>query len=129
MHRIDGFDENAQSVDAREFDAQVAAVLSQLPEWAVDALRNIEILIEDRASEVLDDEDDLLGLYIGTPLPEREANYAGELPDVIYIFREPHLSLGLGPDALRNEIATTVVHEVAHYFGLSDEQLESMGWG
>jgi len=72
--------------------------------------------------------EDLLGLYTGIPLTERDSNYAGALPDVIYIFREPHLKLDLPESELRAEIAKTVLHEVAHYFGLEDDYLEEQGW-
>jgi predicted Zn-dependent protease with MMP-like domain len=71
----------------------------------------------------------MLGLYMGVPLPERGIDYAGELPDVIYIFRYPHLELGLPADELRGEIAKTLVHEIAHYFGFDDDYLEEIGWG
>jgi predicted Zn-dependent protease with MMP-like domain len=84
----------------------------------------------DEADEALDPQaPDLLGLYTGVPLPERGANDPGELPDVIYLFRRPHLSLGLAPQALRDEIATTLIHEIAHYFGLDDDRLDDLGWG
>jgi predicted Zn-dependent protease with MMP-like domain len=71
----------------------------------------------------------LLGLYLGVPLPERGADYAGELPDVIYIFRRPHLDMGLPQDELRHEIARTLIHEIAHYFGIEDDHLDKIGWG
>ena len=64
------------------------------------------MLVLDQPDERLDpDGQGLLGLYVGVPLPERGANYAGELPDVIYLFRQPHLALGLAEDELREEIA------------------------
>jgi predicted Zn-dependent protease with MMP-like domain len=63
------------------------------------------------------------------PLTERGVEYAGELPDVIYIFRQPHLELGLPSDELREEIARTLIHEVAHYFGIDDDHLDEIGWG
>jgi len=71
----------------------------------------------------------LLGLYVGLPLPERGIDYAGELPDVIYIFRRPHLALNLPPGELRVEIVRTLIHEIAHYFGIDDDHLDDIGWG
>jgi len=102
----------------------------QLPGWAQDALENVQILVLDAPDQHLDPEGEgLLGLYTGTPLPERDSNHAGELPDVIYIFRLPHLALDLPPDELREEIARTTLHEIAHYFGLDDDHLDDIGWG
>jgi len=113
-----------------EFENVVRDTISRLPGWVHDALDNIEILVVDRADEDLDpDGEGLLGLYVGLPLTERGFDYAGELPDVIYIFREPHLDLELGRDALREEIAKTLIHEIAHYFGIDDDHLDEIGWG
>ena len=113
-----------------EFEAVVRATIDGLPAWVHDALENIEVLVvEDPGEELGPESRDLLGLYTGVPLPERGAEYAGELPDVIYIFRRPHLELGLPPDELCDEIAGTLIHEVAHYFGFDDDQLDELGWG
>jgi len=115
---------------ASEFDAVVEDTIARLPAWVRDAFDNIDLLILDEAGDDLDpDAEGLLGLYVGTPLPERDANHAGELPDVVYLFRRPHIELGLCDDDLRNEIATTLVHEIAHYFGLDDDRLHELGWG
>jgi predicted Zn-dependent protease with MMP-like domain len=93
-------------------------------------MHNIDVLIEDVADERLDPEGEgLLGLYTGVPLTERESGNAGELPDVIYLFRQPHLELGLATDELREEIAKTLIHEIAHYFGIDDDHLDDIGWG
>jgi predicted Zn-dependent protease with MMP-like domain len=113
-----------------QFEAVVRETLSGLPDWVQNALDNIEILVMEEADEYLDpDGEGLLGLYLGLPLPERGVEYAGELPDVIYIFRRPHLELGLLPDELREEVARTLIHEVAHYFGIDDDHLDEIGWG
>jgi len=113
-----------------EFDVAVREALSNLPAWVTSALDNIEVLVLDEADADLDpDGEGLLGLYTGLPLPERGIDYAGELPDVIYIFRKPHLDLGLAHDELRDEIARTLIHEIAHYFGFDDDHLDDIGWG
>jgi predicted Zn-dependent protease with MMP-like domain len=113
-----------------EFEAIVHQVVNGLPPWVHEAFDNIDLLVEDAATaDQHPDSDGLLGLYLGVPLPERDANHSGELPDVIYIFRLPHLSMGLDEDGLRNEIATTVIHEIAHYFGIDDDHLDELGWG
>lgn len=113
-----------------EFEAVVREAMDGLPEWVGNALDNVEVLVVDEPDEEQDpDGEGLLGLYTGLPLTERESNYAGELPDVIYIFRRPHLELGLPDDELRDEIARTLIHEIAHYFGIDDDHLDEIGWG
>ena len=113
-----------------EFEAVIRDTLGKLPGWVHDALENIEVLVLDEPGDELDPEGEgLLGLYTGLPLPERGAEYAGELPDVIYVFRRPHLELNLPPDELHAEIVTTLIHEIAHYFGIDDDHLDEIGWG
>ena len=103
--------------------------MERLPDWVHEAMENIEVIVVDEADETLDPEGEgLLGLYVGLPLPLRGADYAGELPDVIYLFRKPHLELNLSPHHLQREIAKTLIHEVAHYFGIDDDHLEELGW-
>lgn len=113
-----------------EFENVVREAIESLPDWVHEGLDNVEVLVVDEAGKDLDPEGQgLLGLYMGLPLPERGADYAGELPDVIYIFRKPHLELGLTPAKLHDEIITTVIHEIAHYFGIDDDHLDKIGWG
>ena len=113
-----------------EFEAIVYDILQSLPGWVHDALENIDVLVIDEPDEDMDPEGEgMLGLYVGLPLPERGVDYAGELPDVIYIFRQPHLELGLAHAELREEIAKTLIHEIAHYFGIEDDHLDEIGWG
>ena len=117
-------------MNSSEFEAVVAESLAALPEWVREAMQNIKVLVEDEAGEHLDPNGEgLLGLYTGVPLTERESGNAGELPDVIYLFRKPHLELGLPADELREEIAKTLIHEIAHYFGIDDDHLDDIGWG
>ena len=117
-------------MDQNQFEAVVRATMDSLPDWVHEGLDNIEVLVVDEPDENLDPEGEgLLGLYLGLPLPERSADYAGELPDVIYIFRRPHLELGLSQDELPHEIARTLIHEIAHYFGIDDDHLDEIGWG
>lgn len=112
-----------------DFDAVVHAAVDELPDEFRAAFDNIDLLILDVPPPELGAEaHDLLGLYTGTPLTERPAVMSGDEPDIIYVFREPHLLLNLAPDALRSEIRTTVLHEVAHYFGIDDDRLTELGW-
>ena len=117
------------SMDEQAFTETIDEVIAGLPEEIRNALDNIEILVSEEADEYLDPEGQgLLGLYLGVPLTERSANHAGELPDVIHIFRRPHLALDLPEQELKEEIARTVMHEIGHYFGLDDDHLEEIGW-
>ena len=104
--------------------------MDRLPDWVHQAHERIEIRIEDEPGEELGPEaSDLLGLFDGPPLTERSVDDTGDLPDVIYIFRRPHLELEHPRDELREEIATTLMHEIAHYFGIEDDHLDEIGWG
>lgn len=117
-------------MDNDEFDTVVHEALDRLPGWVRDALDNIEVLVVDEPDdEDVPDGGDLLGLYVGTPLTERDSAYSGELPDVVYVFRKPHLALDLPVDELRQEIAKTLIHEIAHHFGIDDDHLDEIGWG
>lgn len=117
-------------MDAAGFEAVVDDVLQELPDWVRGALHNIEILVSDEPTPEMDpDGEGLLGLYVGIPLTERGANDGGNLPDLIHVFRLPHLALGLSQDELRDEIRITVMHEIAHYFGIDDDHLDDIGWG
>jgi len=113
-----------------EFEAIVQEVMDTLPDWVHQHLEHIEIRVTDEPGEESEPgEEGLLGLYFGIPLTERSLDNFMELPDIIYIYRRPHLELGLPPDELREEIATTLVHEIAHYFGIDDDHLDDIGWG
>ena len=96
-------------------------------------ISNLHMAIEDEPSEELLEElgvppgETIFGLYEGTPLTERGIEYSG-LPDRIIIFRRPLLEEFDDPAELRHEIARTVVHEVAHHFGISEERLVELGW-
>jgi predicted Zn-dependent protease with MMP-like domain len=111
-----------------EFEAIVQDVMDTLPGWVHKALEHIEIRVTDEPGEECEPgEEDLLGLYVGTPLTERSLDDIVTEPDIIYIYRLPHLDLP--PEELREEIATTLIHEIAHYFGIDDDHLDDIGWG
>lgn len=116
-------------MDRDTFDQVVDEALAALPQWATDSIHNLRVLIEERpTSEQNPGPEELLGLYEGIPLHERGPDYVSELPDTIFIFRAPHLALGLPADQLREEIQRTVLHELAHYFGIDDDRLQQLGW-
>lgn len=113
-----------------EFESVVDEVLEGLPEWALERIDNLRVVVEEWPTDEQDPGDDgLLGLYDGIALPERGLDYVDVMPDTIWIFRQPHLALDLEGDALREEIRRTVLHELAHYFGLDDDYLDEIGWG
>lgn len=125
------------------FEAMVEDAIDSIPDRFFDELENVIFAVEDEPSEEqlagadednsVREGDELLGLYDGTPMTERDSYYGtGELPDVITIFKGPHeRCFGDGPDAeaaIAEEVRRTVIHEVGHYFGNDDETLEAMGY-
>ncbi|WP_433677289.1 metallopeptidase family protein [Microbacterium gorillae] len=112
-------------LDAAAFEALVIEELDLLPDDMVDGLDNVVFVVEDRPE---DGSLDLLGLYDGLALTERERYGMGDLPDRIIVYREPHLHAVESVDELRDEIHTTLVHEIAHFYGIDDERLHELGW-
>lgn len=112
-------------MDAATFETLVIDELDRLPDDMVDGLDNVVFVVEDRPE---DGSLDLLGLYDGLALTERTQYGMGELPDRIVVYREPHLAVCENEDELRDEIHTTLVHEIAHFYGLDDAQLHDLGW-
>jgi predicted Zn-dependent protease with MMP-like domain len=112
-------------VSRKRFEELVAEALDELPEWVQERLDNVDVLIEDDPPE---EQPDLLGLYEGIPLTERGGGYFGVLPDRISLFRRTLAQAAADEDDLVDLVAETVVHEVAHYFGISDERLAELGW-
>ncbi len=118
---------------SREFEKLVEDSLGTIPAELRSLISNVQIVIEDEPSEELLDamgvpeDETLFGLYTGTPLTERTAEYSA-LPDRITIFRRPLLEEFDNPDELRREVARTVIHELAHHFGISEDRLTELGW-
>jgi len=106
------------------FEDRVQRAIESLPPELRAAVRNVEISVEDEHP----DDPDLLGLYEGVPLPER-GDWAGGLPDRIRIFRIPLVESFPDPAELENEIRVTVLHELAHYFGIDEDRLDELGYG
>lgn len=113
-----------------EFEAAVDEVLDELPEWVVEQIDNLRVVVEEWPTPAQRREHgNLLGLYEGVMLAHRGDHYFGAMPDKITIFRQPHLRMGLSPDALRKQIRKTVLHEIGHHLGMSDDRLHEIGWG
>ena len=105
------------------FERHVQSALASLPPDLTAAVRNIEIVVEDENPE----DPDLFGLYEGVPLPER-GDWAGMMPDRITIYRLPLQEEFPDPAVLRDEIRITVLHELAHYFGIDEDRLDELGY-
>ena len=105
------------------FEDHVQAALDELPAHIAAALENVAVVVEDENPE----EPDLFGLYHGIPLPER-GDVSGQLPDKISIYRIPLEETFPDPDELEDEIRITVLHELAHYFGLDEDRIAELGY-
>jgi predicted Zn-dependent protease with MMP-like domain len=112
-------------LDAEAFEAIVVDELDQLPDDMVDGLENVVFVVEDRPE---DGSLDLLGLYDGYALTERDRYGMGEMPDRIILYREPLLAITADEQELREEIHITLVHEIAHFYGIDDDRLHDLGW-
>jgi predicted Zn-dependent protease with MMP-like domain len=112
-----------QDDSAVTFDDHVRAALDDLPPHIAKALRNVAVVVEDEHP----DDPDLFGLYEGVPLPER-TDMSGMLPDKISIYRIPLEESFPDPLELEEEIRITVLHELAHYFGLDEERIAELGF-
>jgi len=109
----------------QRFEELVGDALDLVPAEFAAAMDNVVILVEDRNPE----EPSLLGLYSGVALTERTSEYGGVLPDTIFIYREAILDICRDEEDVVEEVAITVVHEIAHHFGIDDDRLHELGWG
>jgi predicted Zn-dependent protease with MMP-like domain len=109
----------------QRFEELVGDALDLIPPEFAAAMENVVILVEDRDPE----NPTLLGLYHGVALTRRTSNYGGVLPDRITIYREAILDICRDEQDVVEEVAITVVHEIAHHFGIDDARLHELGWG
>ena len=115
----------AIDLSTERFEELVALALDEIPPELSVLIDNCVILVEDDPPP---DEPDLLGLYDGIPLTERGTDYAGVLPDRIFIYRRPTLAICDTLDDVVEEVHITVVHEIAHHFGIDDARLHALGY-
>jgi predicted Zn-dependent protease with MMP-like domain len=108
----------------KRFEQLVSEALDEVPPELLQLMDNVVILVEDEP----EDGSDLLGIYEGFALTERGWQYGGVLPDRIIIYRKPTLAICDTEDDVVDEVATTVVHEIAHHFGIDDRRLHELGW-
>ncbi|QOW01015.1 metallopeptidase family protein [Rhodococcus pyridinivorans] len=112
-------------MEDEHFEELVSEALDEIPRELARAIDNVVVLVEPRHEE----EPDLLGLYQGVALTERDSHYAGSLPDTITIYRDAILDICESDEDVVHEVLVTVVHEIAHYFGIDEERLHQLGWG
>jgi predicted Zn-dependent protease with MMP-like domain len=113
-------------ISPAEFEDLVSQALDEVPPELARLMDNVAVFVEDEGPP---DDPDLLGLYEGTPLTERDSTYAGVLPDRILIFRGPTLRMCSSREEVVDEVRITVVHEIAHHFGIDDDRLHDLGYG
>ena len=126
----------SEQMSAQEFEDVVGDALDRIPADLAEAMDNVVVLVQDEPDpEMLTAEDydeaglpTLLGLYDGVPLTERDEGWSMVLPDRILIFRGPLERWCTSREELVEEITVTVIHEVAHHFGIPDERLHELGW-
>jgi predicted Zn-dependent protease with MMP-like domain len=111
-------------MSAADFEQLVTDELDQLPDEMVDGLDNVVFVVEDEP----EDGSDLFGVYDGVATTERGQYGFGELPDRIVVFRKQHLEECDTLDELKDEVHTTLVHEIGHFYGIDDERLHELGW-
>ena len=107
------------------FEELVSEALDLVPEELTRLIDNCVVLVEDDPPA---DDPDLLGLYDGIPITERDSTYVMTVPDRITIFRNPTLAMCESEDEVVEEVNITVVHEIAHHFGIDDDRLHELGY-
>lgn len=116
-------------ISRTRFARIVDDAIDELPEWVVERIDNLFVVVEDAPTAEQDpDGEGILGIYEGISLAERGVDYFGTTPDRIVIFYRPHLELGLSDEELADEVRRTVLHEVAHHLGIDDARLHELGW-
>ena len=115
----------AVEMSRERFEELVGEALDEVPPELLELMDNVVVLVEDES----EGDAELLGLYEGYALTSRGWDYSGVLPDRITIYRNPTLRICDSEDDVIDEVATTVVHEIAHHFGIDDARLHQLGWG
>jgi len=121
-------------MERSKFEELVAEAVNSLPLEFLERLDNVDVVVEARPTRAqlarasLPAGALLFGLYEGIPLTQRTSHYGLVLPDKITIFQEPIEALYRTPAAIRHQVQRTVVHEIAHHFGISDRRLRELGW-
>ena len=120
-------------LDRQQFEQLVNEALDELPEEIASRMENVQLVIEDEPDEETAADADiepeqLLGLYQGIPLTERDSSYFGVLPDRIALYQRNLERISRNAKELRESVRRTVIHEIAHHFGIDDDRLSELGW-
>ncbi len=119
-------------MDPQAFEELVADALDSLPEEIARMMDNVDVVVENEpppeAFANVPPGNDVLGLYHGIPLTERGTYYDRVLPDKISIYQGPITRMARTPNGIREQVRRTVIHEIAHHFGIDDERLHELGW-
>lgn len=123
----------AHSYEDIDFEALVSETLDSLPPDIAAQVENVDVVVEDEPPPDVVAElapgTSLFGLYHGIPLTKRGSGYGNVLPDKISIYKGPIIRYWRRPDAIRNQVRRTVIHEIGHYFGMPEDRLHELGWG
>lgn len=111
-------------VPPQRFEGLVADALDDIPEGLAQLMDNVVVMIEDEPPE-----EGLLGLYEGIPLTERDQYGGFAMPDRVTVYRLPLLEMCTSEEDLVDQVTITVIHELAHHFGIDDDTLHDLGWG
>jgi predicted Zn-dependent protease with MMP-like domain len=114
----------AVTMSDQAFEELVSEALDLIPRRFAREMDNVVVLVEPRHPT-----ESLYGMYHGVALTSRTSNYSWSLPDTITIYREPILAHAHDEEGARQQVVTTVIHEIAHHFGIDDDRLDELGWG
>jgi predicted Zn-dependent protease with MMP-like domain len=121
-----------QVMNDRSFEDLVSEALDSLPDEIATRMQNVEVVIEENPPREylrgLPRGSTLFGHYHGVPLTRRGVNYEKVLPDMITIYRRPIERYARTPEAIKEQVRRTVIHEIAHHFGIDDDRLDELGW-
>ena len=119
-----------QQSDRAAFERIVDRVLAGLPEWVVDQVDNLHVVVQDYPTrQQAEHGQELLGLYEGVSKLDRGNDYFAATPDRITVFRATHLADARSAEDLEEQIRKTILHELGHHLGIDDDRLHEIGWG
>jgi predicted Zn-dependent protease with MMP-like domain len=116
-----------RSLSSRQFEYLVDKAMQELPEELMSRINNLQIAIDENPPASAEDAD-VLGLYEGVPLTERNADYFGVMPDLITLYKSNIENEAENAEDVKEVVRVTVLHEIAHHFGIDDDRLDELGW-
>ena len=115
-----------ERIDDARFDELLDAAIADLPPGIEEFMDNVALFVDDEAPP---EAPDILGIYDGIPLTERDNSWGFVPPDTISLFKNNLIAYARDEEHLQEEIRITIVHEIAHHYGIDDERLHELGWG